>query len=99
METNAGAIPALTTLTVDAPPLRSIEIRARPLYISTRREPLEVPRLSISLPTPAREKRTAFLASRQRTPLASNKVASSVAVFASRPIRSEEHTSELQSLS
>src|SRR5665213_3013711 len=79
MKTNAGAIPALTTLTVDAPPLRSIEIRALPLYISTRREPVEVPRLSMSLPTPASEKRTAFLASRQSTPLASNSFASSVA--------------------
>ena len=79
MKTNAGAIPALTTLTVDAPSLRSIELRARPVYISTRHEPLEVPRLSMSLPTPASEKRTAFLASRQSTPLASNSFASSVA--------------------
>lgn len=71
METNAGGIPSLITATVDAPPLHSIEILARPLYISTTREPVDLPRLSISLPLPASEKRTTLFASRHSTPLAS----------------------------
>ena len=50
----AGLIPAVLTATTDPPSLRVKLISARPLYISTTRDALDVPRLSISEPIPAR---------------------------------------------
>ena len=53
-------------------------ICARPLYICTTREPVEVPRLSSSCPSPTMPKRTILEQSRQGTPSASAMRASMV---------------------
>jgi len=68
---NAGFIPAVLTATTDPPSLRVKLISARPLYISTTRDALDVPRLSINEPIPAMLNRRRLLASRHTTPFAS----------------------------
>jgi hypothetical protein len=50
---NEGLIPPVLTATTDPPSLRVKLISARPLYISTTRDALDVPRLSMSEPIPA----------------------------------------------
>src|SRR6516225_505495 len=58
----AVGTPALDTLASALAPVRRTWICARPLQRWTTRAPVDVPRLSQSVPSPATAKRTAFAA-------------------------------------
>jgi YD repeat-containing protein len=64
------------TLTTEVPSLRRRLISALPLYNSTQRDPVEVPVLSRSVPSPVIPNQTRSRAFRQRLPSASAKRAS-----------------------